>query len=50
MAVLLATTWRDDQGRVWYPEAGGRFGTADGRHHQTLRELHDRTDLVQVSS
>lgn len=43
-------TVRDDQGRTWTRGEDGRFhDDATGRHHLTWRQLHTRTDLVEVT-
>lgn len=40
---------RDGQLRVWRSSGDGWWHTADGRHHASWRELHDRFDLMEVS-
>lgn len=40
---------RDDLMRVWLVDAEGGWHTADGRHHASWRELHDRFDLMEVA-
>jgi hypothetical protein len=38
--------FRDDLGRVWHPiKEGSQTYTFDGRHFETLPDLHMRTDL-----
>jgi hypothetical protein len=41
---------RDDLLRVWHVDGAGWWHTADGRHHASWRELHDRFDLMEVNS
>lgn len=40
---------RDNQLRVWHADGDGGWHTADGRHHASWRELHDRFDLMEVT-
>lgn len=42
-------TVRDDQMHVWRPGDDGRYHTADGWHHATWTELHNRYDLIEVA-
>lgn len=43
------STWlRDGTGRLWIPDGRGSWHTSDNRHHTTLSELRDRSDLVEV--
>lgn len=41
---------RDDQLRIWESTGDGWWHTTDGRHHATWTELHNRFDLVEVST
>lgn len=42
-------TVRDDQMHVWQPGQDGQWHTADGWHHATWTELHNRYDLIEVA-
>jgi hypothetical protein len=39
----------DDQLHHWIPGPDGLLHTVDGRHHASWTELHQRTDLREVS-
>lgn len=41
---------RDDQGRIWHLLPDGLWCDESGRHYQSWRELHARTDLIAVDT